>query len=569
MYELRMPSLDPSKSEKWRAALSAALRTSDRPDRARWVGGAAFPWMAAAAAFLLCPAPTGRAQAPVSPAYTAQDLGVLPTAQFSYGYSINNAGDVTGESSTSSGTRGFLYSNVAGTMVNVGVLPGAVSGTGNAINDSGQVVGADYGPDFRAWTYNSGTLSTVAGVGSPGWAYGINNAGTIVGSNGNAAYSVSSGTYTNLGTLPGGFGSSARGINNNGQIVGFGGVSGSQQRAWIYSGGVLANLGVLAGGTDSYGRAINDLGQAVGVSGSSGGNRGFIYSGGTMTSLGTLAGGTYSDAYGINNYGQIVGFADTASGNSGFLYSGGVMSDVRTLVQPASGISGIYVYDINEWGQMTGSGIGSSGFTHAVLLNPVNPLTSTSNGGAERDTKFVRGMDYDAFTATTNTGGLGTTADLLDGTTGSAGAGTYGLNRDVDLAFSAGNPSQLASDRATFLGTEGDIYVISLSYDPTLAVTLFGDESNAVLGRFEGGEWVLAVDGNTGGGAQPYFGAYNAATDFELGNYGVDTATNTVWAVVNGNGTFAVVPEPGACTLLAIGLLGAGFAGTRRRKRSS
>ena len=31
-----------------------------------------------------------------------------------------------------------------------------------------------------------------------------------------------------------------------------------------------------------------------------------------------------------------------------------------------------------------------------------------------------------------------------------------------------------------------------------------------------------------------------------LGDYGVNTANHTVWAVVNHNSEFAVVPEPGA-----------------------
>ena len=41
-----------------------------------------------------------------------------------------------------------------------------------------------------------------------------------------------------------------------------------------------------------------------------------------------------------------------------------------------------------------------------------------------------------------------------------------------------------------------------------------------------------------------------------LGEYGVDVATHTAWAVVNYAGDFAVVvPEPGTFALLAAGLL--------------
>ena len=52
------------------------------------------------------------------------------------------------------------------------------------------------------------------------------------------------------------------------------------------------------------------------------------------------------------------------------------------------------------------------------------------------------------------------------------------------------------------------------------------------------------------------------------GTWGVDTSTDTVWAVLDvGNGVFAVVPEPGTIYLLAGGLLSMAGFWWRRRAR--
>jgi hypothetical protein len=54
--------------------------------------------------------------------------------------------------------------------------------------------------------------------------------------------------------------------------------------------------------------------------------------------------------------------------------------------------------------------------------------------------------------------------------------------------------------------------------------------------------------------------------DMTLGDYGVDVDTHTVWAVVNHNSQFAVVPEPSALVLLAAGAVGLVALSVRRRR---
>ena len=60
-------------------------------------------------------------------------------------------------------------------------------------------------------------------------------------------------------------------------------------------------------------------------------------------------------------------------------------------------------------------------------------------------------------------------------------------------------------------------------------------------------------------GRLPSPGAYNPATEFVLGDYGVDTVNDRVWAVIDHNSSFgvgestAVLPEPSSAALLAFG----------------
>ena len=71
------------------------------------------------------------------------------------------------------------------------------------------------------------------------------------------------------------------------------------------------------------------------------------------------------------------------------------------------------------------------------------------------------------------------------------------------------------------------------------------------------GQWVNAIMGNSDGGAGANFvpGAYNPATDYSLGTYGVDTADGYAWAVLDHNSfpmlvgnpsnpPFETIPEP-------------------------
>lgn len=213
------------------------------------------------------------------------DLGLLPgAAPNGYGSAavgINNAGQIVGSSNT--GTtfiqQGFLDQNgqmspLPGMAQVVGLVPAAINNAGvvagdsplaavsntigsmfiddngvvsyvpcqhvfcfpNSINSSGQVAG--YGDDGTtlndyAFVYMNGALQQIGALPgeSSSRAYGINDAGQVVGSSSNpepyingSAFIYQNGVMTNLNSLiqdsdPGLWLVSANGINNSGQII--------------------------------------------------------------------------------------------------------------------------------------------------------------------------------------------------------------------------------------------------------------------------------------------------------------------------------------------------------------
>ena len=135
-------------------------------------------------------------------------------------------------------------------------------------------------------------------------------------------------TVTDLGSLGGG-GTEAYGINNAGQIVGLSKDSNGFEHAFLYENGSMINLNTL-GWSWTMATAINDKGQIVGYDWV----RSFLYENGLMTELGTPG-----YAKGINNNGQIVSFSNPHA----FLYENGSVIDLGTLGGPST-----IAYGIND-----------------------------------------------------------------------------------------------------------------------------------------------------------------------------------------------------------------------------
>ncbi len=171
-------------------------------------------------------------------------------------------------------------------------------------------------------------LATPIGKGTT--ARGINAYGDVVGSvatlGGQRAFLWSDGVLQQLGTL-GGANSSAAAISDRREVVGEADTASSETHAFLWRHGAMQDLGVLPGHRKSSATGVNNFGRVVGASyvgGTSYEHRAFLHDGWSMIDLGTL-GGRDSHAAAINDWGQVVGAASDGSDPRAFLYSGGAM----------------------------------------------------------------------------------------------------------------------------------------------------------------------------------------------------------------------------------------------------
>jgi probable HAF family extracellular repeat protein len=332
-----------------------------------------------------------RNQAPAPSAYSVTDLGTLPGDSSSLALSINNAGQIVGDSNY---RHAFIWQN--GVMSALGGLKGGASHA-RCISDKGEVVG--YGRNaegnYAALLWKNGQIISLDNLkGRNSGASSINNAGEIVGWSETDgwfspvhAFIITGGKIRDIGNMGGKVGSRFS-INHKSQIVGYvnHGFSGfGSQSAFIWEKGRWKDLGKL-GGKFTNAEHINDIGQVVGWSEVESTDhpghvrRAFLWENDTMFDLGTLRGGS-SEADGINNQGWIVG---TSSGKA-FLWSKGRMVDLNTLIPSGSGWQLEQAFAINLSGQIVGRGL-IQGHRHAFLLTPTagRQLTHLSDRSGNR-----------------------------------------------------------------------------------------------------------------------------------------------------------------------------------------
>jgi len=203
------------------------------------------------------------------------------------------------------------------------------------------------------------------------------------------------GHWLDLGT-PGGKESFGKALNDRGDAIGY--TRDAQNHhvgfLWTVSGGML-DIGNL-GGFYCDPEDIDNFDRVVGASANAtGDHRPFIWEKGVMTDLGTL-GGAAGRAKAVNDFGAVVGNAKDATGNQrAVLWKGGQIHDLNALIPPGTGWNLTGTADINESGEITGTGT-LGGYQRAYKLTPILPAPRISGFqpgyGGRRNTLFGIGF---------------------------------------------------------------------------------------------------------------------------------------------------------------------------------
>ena len=255
-------------------------------------------------------------------------------------------------------------------------FPYASGGTvAYGINNAGQIVG-EYswsGYDVDGFIWENGVYTHIDVPGSQGTSCtGINNVGQIVGSftnlEGRHGF-VKTGDSFAVIDYPDSQATNCSGINQAGDIVGFYEDQNSDYYGFVKVNETFTTLPDNPGHDSPIAHGINDAGIISGEYGIiSMSPKGFVYHNGSYTDI-FFPSSWATFVYGINNKGHIVGECAAGIGSQGFVKIGETYTAIAFPEAIETAAKGI-----NDAGQVVGYYIDKDYKFHGFLATPVNPL---------------------------------------------------------------------------------------------------------------------------------------------------------------------------------------------------
>jgi hypothetical protein len=259
-----------------------------------------------------------------------------------------------------------------------------------------------------------------------------------------------------------------------------------------------------------------------------------LNSGSTITNANTLNVNTGSGTLGVITVGSLYPGSGTISlfPTTGTIIGGGTItlgplggygSGILNLGNPFT-LGGNQTLTISEPGTVTIANASVLSSIKSIILPVSTQLTLAVPTGIALNA-------LPAFTGAAATTG-GTKSSFLGGV--DSKGGTIALSYLPAVQTLASDPLSLHISELDAGNGFHEKFVLEMSYNSTAALDPILEWLNP-----NGNTWQNAVDANSDGGASAHFvaGAYNSNADFNLGYYGVDTANDVAWAVLDTDGT--------------------------------
>jgi uncharacterized membrane protein len=332
--------------------------------------------------------------------YRVIDLGTLGGV-YSKAYAINNKGQVGGESLTTANLDVHPFVWTGGAIQGIPGLAGNENASGRVggINNNGKVVGTwdsgAAGDPGQLFAYDIPTSALSFPLGPGSFGSDINDAGQILaGRFPPQGGIISRVILSNSGVtdLDAAFGGQFQGeeINARGHVIGVPGGPSAPPNSFIYSNGSFVSIfgsigffGVALNHSDDAAGFVREQTQFFGVR-----SRAATRSrGGAYQTLAPFSTSRDASIGAINHSGQSVGTERGGGVRIPFLVENGAMTNLNSLLPAGSGWQLLEANDINDRGEIVGSGR-INNEEHAFLLTPLTCSAaedSDGDGNADND----------------------------------------------------------------------------------------------------------------------------------------------------------------------------------------